>query len=193
MIDLDEERFEKVISTSFLQYGFESSMIHIIYPFLARIGTLWLSGSIGPAQEHFITYLIRQKMIVAIDGQVVKANENSKKFVLFLPEGETHELGLLFGNYILRARNHKVIYLGQSLPFEELEFVVNLHSPDYILSAITSVPGPDDIYTYLKKLGTTFDAQKILITGHSVIGQCFDLPSNMDVISNVNQLIELAD
>jgi MerR family transcriptional regulator, light-induced transcriptional regulator len=193
MIDLDEERFEKVISTSILQYGFENTITNIVYPFLARIGTLWLTGSIGPAQEHFITYLIRQKMIVAIDGQVVKADERSKTFVLFLPEGETHELGLLFGNYILRARNHKVIYLGQSMPFEELAFVVNLHEPDYIFSAITSVPGPEDIYNYLKKLGNTFTAQKVLITGHSVIGQCFELPENMDVITNVNQLMALAE
>lgn len=193
MIDLDEERFEKVISTNILQHGFENTMINIVYPFLSRIGTLWMTGSIGPAQEHFITYLIRQKMIVAIDGQVVKADENSQTFVLFLPEGETHEIGLLFANYILRARNHKVIYLGQSLPFDELKFVVNLHNPDYIFSAFTSVPGSDDILDYLKKLGTTFTEQKILVTGHQVIGQCFELPSNIEVITNVRQLMEMAD
>ena len=80
MIDLDEERFEKIMSTNILQSGFENTMINIIYPFLGRIGTLWVTGSIGPAQEHFITNLIRQKVIVAIDGQVFKRNEASKTF-----------------------------------------------------------------------------------------------------------------
>ncbi|MFY7911452.1 MAG: MerR family transcriptional regulator, partial [Emticicia sp.] len=65
MIDIDEERFEKIMSTNILQFGFENTMINIIYPFLSRIGTLWVTGSIGPAQEHFITNLIRQKIIVA--------------------------------------------------------------------------------------------------------------------------------
>jgi hypothetical protein len=66
MLDLDEERFEKIISTNTLQFGFENMMINIIHPFLSRIGTLWMTGSIG-AQEHFISNLIRQKIIVAID------------------------------------------------------------------------------------------------------------------------------
>ncbi|RYF66671.1 MAG: MerR family transcriptional regulator, partial [Cytophagaceae bacterium] len=88
MIDLDEDRFEKIISTNILQFGFENTMINIIYPFLSRIGTLWVTGSIGPAQEHFITNLIRQKLIVAIDGQVSKQRPNGKKYMLFLPEGE---------------------------------------------------------------------------------------------------------
>ncbi|SOE21320.1 B12 binding domain-containing protein [Spirosomataceae bacterium TFI 002] len=191
MIDLDEERFEKVMSTSILQFGFENTITNIVYPFLARIGTLWMTGSIGPAQEHFISNLIRQKMIVAIDGQVVRPDEKSKTFVLFLPEGETHELGLLFGNYILRARNHKVIYLGQSLPFGELEFVVNLHKPDYIFSALTTFT--DDVHGFLKKLGDNFTEQKILVTGYSVIGQGFDLPDHMEVIANVRQLMDLAE
>ena len=66
MIDLDEDRFEKIISTNFLQNGFENTMLNIIYPFLTRIGTLWLTGSIGPAQEHFMSNLIRQKVIVCL-------------------------------------------------------------------------------------------------------------------------------
>ena len=83
MYSKNKERFEKIMSTNILQFGFENTMINIIYPFLSRIGTLWLTGSIGPAQEHFITNLIRQKMIVAIDGQVVKNKPSSKKYVLF--------------------------------------------------------------------------------------------------------------
>ena len=192
MIDLDEERFEKIMSTNILQFGFENSMVNIIYPFLSRIGTLWLTGSIGPAQEHFITNLIRQKTIVAIDGQVVKETSNTKKYVLYTPEGEMHEMGILFANYILRARNNKVIYLGQSMPFDELKFVCDLHRPDYIFTAITSVPGLSEIQDYVTKLGQTFPEINILLTGYQVIGQGLDLEENTRVIPNVRQLMEIA-
>src|SRR4028119_2082894 len=64
MIDLDEERFEKIMSTNALQVGFEQTMINIVYPFLIKIGVLWQTGAISPAQEHFISNLIRQKLTV---------------------------------------------------------------------------------------------------------------------------------
>ncbi|RZK17588.1 MAG: MerR family transcriptional regulator, partial [Flavobacterium sp.] len=144
MIDLDEAQFEKIMATNILKFGFEDMMINIIYPFLSRIGVLWVTGSIGPAQEHFISNLIRQKLIVAIDGQVLRPTPYSKKYVLYLPDGELHELSLLFANYVLRARNNKVIYLGQTLPFEELVFVCETQKPDYIFTAITSNPAHDE-------------------------------------------------
>jgi MerR family transcriptional regulator, light-induced transcriptional regulator len=192
MIDLDEERFEKIMSTNILQFGFENTMINIIYPFLTRIGTLWMTGSIGPAQEHFISNLIRQKLIVAIDGQVHKPNPNSKKYVIFTPEGEYHETGILFANYILKARNNKIIYLGQSLPFNELKFVCDLHKPDYIFTAITSTPGQDAIQAYVSKLGAEFPDIKILMTGYQVVGQGINLSDNQTIISNTKQLIDFA-
>lgn len=192
MIDMDEERFEKVMSTNVLQFGFENTMINIIYPFLTRIGTLWLTGSIGPSHEHFIINLVRQKMLVAIDGQVLRADENSKKFILYTPEGEYHEIGLLFANYILRARNNKVIYLGQSLPFADLNHVVDYHKPDYIYTAITSTPGQEDVENYLNKLADNFSEYAILVTGYQVIGQGLELRKNVQVVPSINYLMEIA-
>lgn len=193
MIDIDEDRFEKIMSTNILQFGFENTMINIIYPFLSRIGTLWITGSIGPAQEHFITNLIRQKIVVAIDGQIIKPTADSKKYILYTPEGEFHEMPLLFANFILRARNNKVIYLGQSMPFSELEFIYQHHKPDCLFTVITSTPGQDDIQQYVNKLGDTFPDVKILLTGYQVIGQGLDLPKNTEVVSNVRQLMEFAE
>jgi len=193
MIDIDEERFEKIMSTNILQFGFENTMINIIYPFLSRIGTLWITGSIGPAQEHFITNLIRQKIVVAIDGQIIKPTADSKKYILYTPEGEFHEMPLLFANFILRARNNKVIYLGQSMPFSELEFICEHHKPDCLFTVITSTPGQDDIQQYINKLGETFPDVKILLTGYQVIAQGLDLPKNIEVVSNVRQLMEFAE
>ena len=192
MLDLDEERFEKIVSTNTLQFGFENMMVNVIYPFLSRIGTLWITGSIGPAQEHFISNLIRQKLIVAIDGQLPSLRLGAKKYLMYLPEGEMHEISLLFGNYIVRSRQNKVIYLGQSLPFSELVFACALHKPDYIFSVITSVPGQDEIQRYVYKLAKEFPNIKILLTGHQVVGQDIDCPDNVEVITQIKQLMEIA-
>lgn len=192
MLDLDEDRFEKIINTNILQFGFENMMVNIIYPFLGRIGTLWMTGSIGPAQEHFITNLIRQKIIVAIDGQLTRLRPGAKKFLLFLPEGELHELSLLFADYIIRARQHRVVYLGQSLPFNELVFAYNVHKPEYIFSAITSVPGPDEVQAYVYRLGRQFPDSQILLTGYQVIGQDLDTPDNVSIVANVRELVQIA-
>ncbi len=191
MIDLDEERFEKIISTNFLRFGFENTMTNIIYPFLSRIGTLWMTGSIGPAQEHFMTNLIRQKIIVAIDSQVIKYRPDSKKFMLFLPEGELHEIGLLFASYIIRSHNHRVVYLGQTLPFTELKFAYDVHKPDFIFSTITSVPSNDEVQPYVDRLCKQFPDSKILLTGYQVIGQDIELQSNAIIINKTSDLVEI--
>lgn len=192
MLDLDEERFEKIISTNTLQFGFENMMINIIYPFLNRIGTLWITGSIGPAQEHFISNLIRQKLIVAIDGQLPSLRVGAKKYLLYLPEGEMHEISLLFANYIVRSRQNKVIYLGQSLPFSELGFAHGMHKPDYIFTVITSVPGQNEIQRYVYKLAKEFPDSKILMTGYQVVGQDIDCPDNVEIITQIKYLMDIA-
>ena len=192
MLDLDEERFEKIISTNSLQFGFENMMINIIYPFLSRIGTLWITGSIGPAQEHFISNLIRQKLIVAIDGQLLSLRPGAKKYLLYLPEGEMHELSLLFSNYIIRSRQNKVIYLGQSLPFNELIFAYHAHKPDYIFTIITSAPGQDEIQKYVYRLAKEFPDAKILLSGYQVIGQDIDCPDNVEILTQIKYLMDIA-
>ena len=192
MVDLDEERFEKIISTNILQFGFEDTMIHIIYPFLNRIGTLWVTGSVGPAQEHFITNLIRQKLIVAIDGQVSKQRPNGKKYLLYLPEGESHEISLLFANYIIRARYNKVIYLGQNLPFSELVFAYNIHRPDFIFTSLTSSPSNQEVQPYVNRLIKAFSDSHLLLTGYQVVGQDIDLPENATVINQIEDLIRIS-
>lgn len=193
MIDLDEGRFEKTMSTSILQFGFENTVINIIYPFLNRIGILWMTGSIAPAQEHFISNLIRQKMIVAIDGQLLRDSPSSKKFILFNPEGEFHELGILFASYLIRARNHKVIYLGQSLPFEDLEFVCTLHKPHYIFTSITTTWEKDELQAYILRLSQAFPSMDVFMSGLQVVRHELQLPDNVKVIRHARQLIEAVE
>lgn len=192
MIDLDEERFEKIMATNALQCGFEQTMINIVYPFLIKIGVLWQTGAISPAQEHFISNLIRQKLIVAIDGQIMR-RDDCAKYMLFLPEGELHELSLLFANYLLRARQNRVIYLGQSLPFADVVNAYEIYRPHYILTVLTSMPGAEEVQTYLDKLAASFPQSRILVTGYQVMAHDLHTADNVIVIRKFRDLIEFAE
>ena len=193
MIDLDEQRFEKIISTNTLKIGFERTMMNVISPFLSKIGIMWITDSINPAQEHFISNLIRQKLMVAIDGQYPTLDDNAKRYMLFLPDGELHELSLLFANYLIRARHNKVIYLGQSMPTHDLSMAYEVYKPDYLLTVITSRPADMTAKQYLEKLSELFPESEILVSGNQVIGQDLELPENIVQISNLNHLIEFAE
>lgn len=193
MVDVDQERFEKIISTNILKLGFEKTMMNVIYPFLSKIGILWQTGSINPAQEHFISNLVRQKLIVAIDGQYVMTGNKAKKYVLYLPTGESHELGLLFADYIIKSRHNKTIYLGQSLQIDDLQSVYDMHSPDYVLSVFTTTPSTKDAQEYIEELSMRFSNATILLTGYQVIGQDITLPDNVVIFSRLEQLIEFVE
>ncbi len=189
MIELNEQKFEKVIGNGILKFGFEKTMIEIIHPFLVRIGLMWQVGSIKPAQEHFISNLIRQKLISAIDGQHVQIGNNSPKFLLFLPEGETHELSLLFLSYFIRARNMQVIYLGQSVPFEDIVSISEIYSPDYLLSIFTTYPSINDLSGYINDLSSRLKKQKIILSGYRSLDFKGEIPVNAVTLKQIKDIL----
>ena len=138
MIAFDELQFEKIINSAILKFGFATVILDIIYPFLEKIGLLWVTGNINPAQEHFMTNLIRQKIIVAIDGQINYQDTNAKKIMLFLPQHELHELALLFYCFLLKTNKQNVIYLGANLPNADVKTVIDVYKPDIVFSVLTS-------------------------------------------------------
>mgnify|MGYP006293504839 CR=1 FL=1 len=193
MVDLDEDRFEKIMATNILKLGFESTMINVIYPFLSKIGVLWQTGAINPSQEHFISNLIRQKLIVAIDGQFVSNQDSQHKYLLYLPEGELHELTLLFLCYIIKARRNKVVYFGQNLPFDDLKSIYEVHNPDYILTIVTTSPPASEIKDYVDRLSQTFPEAEILLSGYQVIGQKIKSKDNVKVFTRIDHIIQFVE
>ena len=175
MVDLDEPAFERVLNKLEVKMRFEALVVEVVYPFLEKIGVLWHTGNISPAQEHFISNLIRQRIIVAIDGLPFPANQATKA-VLFLPEGEYHELGLLFYQYIARKNGIKTFYLGQSVPYADLKQVVSIHRPSLIITTLITNMDSSKLTKYLKKLSVDFAHQTILISGRGVKG--FDFKKN---------------
>jgi methanogenic corrinoid protein MtbC1 len=115
MIEFNEDKFDKVFTTTLIKIGFEQTIIQLIYPFLNRVGILWGANKINPAHEHFICSLIRNKLISAAHHQTFSITQKSV-FILFLPANEYHELALLMTNYLLKSFGFKVVYLGQNVP-----------------------------------------------------------------------------
>jgi len=185
MIDLDEYKFDKIFNTAVINFGFEDTILKLIYPFFQKIGILWQIGTINPAQEHFVSNLLRQKLIVAIDGVVQAINEKSKSFVLYLPEGEYHELGLLFYYYLVKKYNHKILYFGASVPFEALIEITKIRNINYIVTAFVTALTDEEIAIYIQKLSGQFRKTTIYITGQQIGSINIDLPSNFKVINTL--------
>lgn len=164
MVEVDESRFEKILANCTLRLGFEQTILKIVHPFFKKVGVLWQAGAINPAQEHFISNLIRQKLIVAIDSQGMMVKENPKRFLLFLPEGELHELGLLFYSYIIQKAGHKVIYLGQSVPLDDVVSVNQQNPADYIITSTMSVASIDEINSLLRAITDRFPDSKLILS-----------------------------
>ena len=191
MIDLDEDGFSSILDECSEMLGFEKAMMDIIYPFMRKIGILWLTNSINPAQEHFISHLVRQKLIVATDR--ANSNENGPLFLLFLPEGELHELGLLFANFLLRSKGAKTIFFGQTVPLEALEEVYHKLNPQYLVTSMTTTPEVKEVQKFINKLGSKFQNCEVFVTGSRVIGQDLEFPSNVSTLSQFEDLIKLTE
>ncbi len=132
MIDMDAEKFHRIYENSVKNNGFERTITHLIYPFLEKVGILWSIGQVNPAHEHFISCLIRQKVISGIDR--LPNPVTGKKFLLFLPQGEHHEIGLLMASYLLKKNGCRVYYMGQNLPDKDVQSSIVTIQPDAVLT-----------------------------------------------------------
>lgn len=164
MVDLNLDAFEETLDNFIAARGIEKTISQIIFPFLEKIGILWLTNHINPAQEHLVTNIIRQKLIVGIES-VVSHIHSDKAILLFLPEGEHHELGLLFMYYLLKSRGVRVWYLGANLPVKDLEYVVKLKKPDHVYTHLTSVANNFNFEKLLNNLQARIPNTPVIISG----------------------------
>lgn len=145
MIAFDEPRLSELLDEAAATLGFEAAVLHVAYPLLQRLGMSWQAGSINIAHEHLVSHLLRQKMLAATDALPPVAPTPGRGWVLFLPEGELHELALLFMNYALRRRGQHTLYLGQNQPIADLAAVCDLYSPGTVLTVLTACPAPAEV------------------------------------------------
>lgn len=179
MVNINEVQFEKLIAANIKNFGLEQTIENVLFPFLKKLGIMWLTGAVNPAQEHFISNLIRQKIIVAIDNLDHNTNENSKKIIFFLPDSELHEISLLFYHYLAKAKGLHCVYLGQSVPLEDMKKVCDIKEANYIVGVITQPIKNQTLKEYIHSISSIFCNQSIYLSGLQTIDYKEKLPKNL--------------
>lgn len=184
MLEIDELRFNQVFEKSVENMGFDKTMEQLLFPFLEKIGVLWLAGTVNPAQEHFITNLIRQKLIVAIDHERLKIEGIHPRILFYLPEGELHEIGLLYYNYLARKADFEVLYLGSSVPFRDITRVDEIKPVQIIFTSFITSPGLGVLAEKIKKLKKAFPGKSVLVSGWQIKQEQPRIPENFRKITS---------
>jgi MerR family transcriptional regulator, light-induced transcriptional regulator len=187
MIDMKNIDFEKLLNDHIREHGIEKTITEIIFYFLEKVGILWHTNHIVPVQEHIVSNIVRQKILSAIDDLPL-VHKQEPVFLLFLPEDEYHEMGLLFVYYLLRKRKLPVIYLGSNAPVKDVQFLFEHKVPDYLYLHLTSFPRRHDLPKYLSGLSQKFSKTKILLSGSAIQDYKKPLASN---ITRFQSLLEV--
>jgi DNA-binding transcriptional MerR regulator len=153
MLNFDQSLFFKTYDTLLSEKSFREVFHEVFIPLMNEIGLLWQSETITPAHEHFITYLIKQKLLINTEKlQVLQPTNDEKVFVLYLPSNEIHELGLMYLNYEVLHQGYRSIYLGESIPLDNLKDLKKYFNNVTFISYLTVEPNKDEINHYIKAI-----------------------------------------
>ncbi|QEM09950.1 MerR family transcriptional regulator [Mucilaginibacter rubeus] len=172
----NEVGINELISDSFQVNGVQGTYKHVIYPILVRMGLMWLNESLCPSQEHFLSAIIRQKLLAAIDSLNPVVGEAGPGWLLFLPEDEDHDIGLLLASYLLRAAGRPVVYLGPKVPLFALVNTADVTKPQNLLFFMTRARPVADAQDYVDLLSAQFPAANILLSGNIKVLGSLDYP-----------------
>lgn len=195
MLNFDQVLFYNTYNRLLEEKSFREIFYEIFIPIIQDIGILWQTLTITPSHEHFLSTHIRQKVLIHIERlQSANPKPDAKTFVLFLPINEIHDVGLLFINYELISRGYHTIYLGESVPLEDLNLLNKLYENITYVSYFTIKPYPEDLDEYL----TTFYTEVIKDTTNSVrlIGKRFTdynskkIPKQMKLYQSIEKLVK---
>ncbi|MBL0152536.1 MAG: MerR family transcriptional regulator [Chitinophagaceae bacterium] len=163
-VDLDKDKFEKITHTVVLRYGIDKCITGIFIPFLERIGMLWMTNHIIPAQEHFASHIIRKKIICATDG-IENPAADAPCVLIFAPMGELHEIPLLIANYFFRKYGFRTVYFGINTSNECLQKYLTQHPVDYLYTHIISQINKEGTAGLIKWLGGHYPDVPVLASG----------------------------
>lgn len=189
MIDFDEEAFNNLFNKIIDEYGVEKALIFIVYPFLHKIGILWRIDQSMPVQEHFASMLIKRKLYSLI-SQLPKPSK-AKRFLLFLPSNEWHEVGLLFAEYIIRNNGYNTINLGQNVPFVDIEYTITKTEPNYLLAFLINNSNEEYILKVQHLLSSKFKKIECLLAGNSLKLKTFEGLKNIKLLYSPNDILKV--
>ncbi|MBP6550227.1 MAG: MerR family transcriptional regulator [Flavobacterium sp.] len=193
MMNFDQVLFFKTYSNLLSEKSFREIFYEVLIPLMNEIGLLWQSGTITPAQEHFVSSLIKQKLLVNTEKiQVLEPTRTDKIFVLFLPENEIHELGLMYLNYEILLHGYKTIYLGESVPMESLKDIKKYFDSIVYVSYLTVQPTKDVINDYLQRIAIEImeaDSQVWFLGRMTEFIDLKKIPDNIKTFHSIQDLV----
>ena len=192
LLELDEQLFRNTLNDLIKNKGLEATFAENLIPFLDRLGVMWLVNSISAAQEHFISNLIRQKVITEIDRLPIPP-KTKESVLLFLPEHDWHEIGLLFYQYLLRSKGHYTYYLGQSLPYDSLVDCIERLKPTVVLSSWLTAVDQHFIVGYFKQLHKDAPEVRFIAGGAQIHTHSVALKDLITEVKNSASLLSLFD
>lgn len=179
----DKASFDKTFNTCVLRFGFIETMEQVLYPALKRTGIFWQSEEINAAHEHFLSNLVKQKLFSAIDG-IAEPAPASVRCVLFLPDNEEHEIGLLYSYYQLLKAGIPAIYLGQRTPLENVQTAQAATQATHLLLFVVTYLPHAHTNRYLKEMNKLFPQQIVLVCGRADYLRKLKLPPNFHALDN---------
>lgn len=194
MLNFDQVLFYKTYERLEKEKSFRDIFYTIFIPLLTELGLLWQTDTITPAHEHFLTSLIRQKILINTENIQANSETSTKTFICYLPDNEVHELGIMYINYEIVAHGHQSIFLGQSVPLDSLVDIVNYYDDVTFVSYFTVKPEKEEIHQYIEDV-----KNKLLIHSHVkffVLGKMLTaldlekLPKNIKAFLSIDQLVK---
>ena len=190
MVSLNMHAFEKQLDIYIGQKGVDKTITEIVFPFLERVGILWMTNHINPAQEHLATNLLRQKIILGIE-RLPAVSEHNKNVILFMPEGEYHEIGLLFVYFLLKQEGIYVNYLGANVPMKDLVYLTAVKKPNYVFCHLTSPSKVFKIDRFLTQIGQVSNTTPVMLSGLFMKDYKGKLSENIAVKKSLAEVIQL--
>tara|TARA_A100001011_G_scaffold293723_1_gene305665 strand:- start:1395 stop:2303 length:909 start_codon:yes stop_codon:yes gene_type:complete len=193
MINFDQWLFTKTFNDLLEQFSFSEVFKNVFVPLMNELGVLWQTNSISPSHEHFITSLVKQKIhAMCEDLQQKSTRRTDRRFVLFLPDNEIHELGLLYLQYEVLNNGFQCVFLGQSVPIESLSNLVDIGEPITFISYFTIEPSQDKIKAYLNTFNSliieNIDSE-LWILGYQVQFMSDEMPDKMRKFRSIDDVI----
>lgn len=188
MLELDEYKFNKILDHNIRDNGFEGTMNDIVYPLMEKLSLMWIAGSIKGVHESFVANVIKRKTIVAIDRKSKENKEDAKRFLIYLPEKESHELSLLFLHFLLKDIGLNVINLGSNAPLIDVLEGQKLFKADYVFTMFNDSFSEQPLQPYLNELSKHMPDCEILISGYQTAVQNIELPDNITILKNISDV-----
>ena len=194
MMNFDLQLFSKTYTTLLQSLSFREIFFTVFIPLLENIGLLWQSGVINPAHEHFISNLIKQKILINTEGLENTQPNNDKLFVLFLPENEIHDLGLMYLNYEIVSHGFKCVYLGQNIQIENLKYLATTQQQPHFVSYLTVNPCETSVANFAKRFNIDIGQKNVPLYLLGRIIQPVEqakMPENVKLIKSIDAFMTL--